>query len=291
MIDLTVPGSTKLLAEQIQADITATGARPGKYSWRIKPSNLGKECVAQLWYSFRWVRKTDIPAQLGNVFDAGNDTEPRLMAKLRRAGWEVLDEDPSKAHKESFRQWNFKALDGHMSAYLDGIGRHPVRTGGLWALIEAKSYNKRRFGLLVSKGVQLSDFEYYVQVVIYLKAYDLPFCVFICECKDNGEEHVEIITRNDDIADRHMSIGQTVKNTRVRPARVAESAAFHKCKQCDFAGVCHLGEQPDKNCRSCVNAVAIENGKFGCVAYQQVIPDQKHMMEYAPTCPHYEAVR
>ncbi len=291
MIDLTIPGAKKLLAEQIQADIEAASVRPGKHSWRIKPSNLGKECVAKLWYAFRWAKKTDIPGRVGNIFDAGNDTEPRLMEKLRRAGWEVLDEDPSKADRENFRQWNFKALDGHMSAYLDGIGRHPERTSNVWALIEAKSYNKRRFSALVAKTVKQSDFEYYGQVVIYLKAYDLPFCVFIAECKDNGEEHIEIIGRDDDIADRLMSIGHTVKTSRVRPARVAESAAFHLCKQCEFQGICHLGEQPERNCRSCVHAVAIEGGKFGCAAFNQIIPSKEHIIEFAPTCPHYEAIR
>lgn len=291
MIDLTVPGATKLLAEKIQNAITASGERPGKYSWRVKPSNLGKECVAQLWYAFRWVRKAPIPAKVANVFEAGNDTEPRLMAKLRRSGWEVLEEDPAKADRKAFRQWGFKALDGHISAYLDGIGRHEEFTANVWVLIEAKSYNTRRFGQMVAKTVRISDFEYYVQVVIYLKAYDLPYCVFICENKDNGEEHIEIIMRNDDIADRHMAIGNTVKSSRARPSRIAESAAFHKCKFCDYAGVCHLGEAPDRNCRSCVNCVATDGGKFGCTAYNQLIPDEKHILEYAQTCPHYEAVR
>ena len=279
MLDLTLPGATKMLADKIVTGIDAATELQGKHSWRVKPSMLGKECIAAGWYAFRWAKRVNKPGKVARIFAKGHDTEPRLIDYLRRSGWIVLDVDPAKAGKK-FEQWNFKALNGHMSAYLDGIGSHPEYTGGLWVLIEAKSYNKRRFNLLTSKGnVKLTDYEYYVQVCLYMMGYNLPWTLLICECKDDGDIHVEVIMRDDETAQRALSVGNTIMTNRIRPARVAESAAFHVCKKCDFQGVCHLGEQVEKNCRSCLHCVAVEGGKFACERWNAVIPNEDAIMQ------------
>jgi len=291
MIDLTIPGAARLLADRVQAAVEDTTALPGKHSWRIKVSALGGECVAKQWYAFRWVAKRDIPGKLARIFDDGNVYEPRIVDWLKRSGWMIEDKDPSKIGTR-FEQWNFKALDGHISAFLDGIGSHPEFTQGVRILVEAKSYNKRRFGLLVGKkSVKAADYEYYTQICCYMEAYNLPYCVFFCVCKDDADLYVEIVPRDPATAERALRIATTVKDSRARPGRVAETPSFHICKHCDFVGVCHLGETPERNCRSCVNAVPIAGGKFGCMAFNEVIPNEKHIIEFALTCPHYQAIQ
>lgn len=288
MIDLSLPGATKMLADQIVSGIDAATALQGKHSWRVKPSSLGKECVAAGWYAFRWAKRVNKPGKVARIFAKGHDTEPRLIDYLRRSGWLIADRDPSKIGT-NFEQWNFKALDGHLSAYLDGIGSHPVITAGAEILIEAKSYNKRRFNLLVSKGnVKLTDYEYYVQVCLYMAGYNLPWTLLICECKDDGDIHVEVIMRDDETAQRALNVGHTIKSNRIRPARVAESAAYHVCKTCDFLGVCHLGEPVEKNCRSCLSCVAIDGGKFYCERWNAVIPNETAIMG---ACPHHDPIK
>ena len=289
MIDITLPGAPKLLADRVVAQIDEATTRPGKYVWRIKPSSVGKECVAANWYAFRWAKCKTLPGRIARIFAKGHDTEPRLIEYLRVSGWTVLDIDPSTPPESKFRQWNIKALNGHMSAYADGIGWHPELTGNTRVLVEAKSYNKRRFTHLISKpSVKLTDFEYYTQVVIYLMGFDLPYAVFICECKDDGDIHVQIIRRDDETAQRALGVGNTIMTSRIRPARVAESPAFHICTKCDFNGVCHLGEPVDVNCRSCLNCVAIEGGKFGCTKWNAVIPNEQAIMA---ACPHHEPIK
>lgn len=287
MIDFSIPGTTKLIASKIKAQIDNATSQPAKYSWRVKPSNLGSECVAKLWYAFRWAKRVPIDGRIGRIFGTGSAFEAPIMNWLREAGWEILDKDPSKAGTK-FEQWNFKALDGHISAYLDALGRNPEYTGSLWWNVEAKSFNKRRFGNFVNNGVKVSDYEYYVQACLYMQAYDLPATLLLGICKDDCDIHPEIILRDDETANRAMRIAETIKSSRVRPARVAESAAFHLCKQCDFVGICHLGEQVDRNCRSCVHSVAIGGGKFGCLGWNIVIPGEKEIMQ---ACPQYEAIK
>lgn len=292
MIDFAVPGAARLAADRITAAVDAATARPGKYSWRIKPSALGGECVARLWYAYRWAAKKDVPGKLGRIFDDGDMYEPRIVEWLRSSGWTIQDKDPSKIGTK-FEQWNFKALDGHVSSYLDGIAMHPEFTGGVWALLECKSANKRRFGLLVSKkSVKLADFKEYTQLCIYMEALNLPFAVYVRVCKDDADLYVELVPRDPETAERALRIALTVRDSRARPARITETPSYHVCKnECDFVGVCHLGEPSDRNCRSCTNSVPIEKGKFGCNAFSEVIPNEKHIIEFAKTCPHYQAIR
>jgi len=288
MHDLSIPGATRLIADKIKAQIDTVTEQPAKYSWRIKPSNLGSECVAALWYAYRWVKRNPIDGRIGRIFGSGSAFEAPTMDWLRKAGWEILDKDPSKIGTK-FEQWNFKALDGHISAYLDAVGRHPDYCNGAWGNVEAKSYNKRRFGALVNKqSVKITEYEYYVQACIYMQAFNLPFTLLIAVCKDDSDIYVEIIPRDDDTANRAMRLAETVKTSRVRPAKIAESPAFHVCKRCDFVGICHLGEQPDRNCRSCIHVTPTDNGKFGCSYWQLAIPGEKEIMQ---ACPQYEAIK
>ncbi len=61
--------------------------------------------------------------------------------------------------------------------------------------------------------------------------------------------------------------------SRVRPPKIAQSATLFDCKYCVFSDLCHNNAVPSKNCRSCVRAVPIDGGKWGCEHFNQIIPD------------------
>lgn len=286
-VDIDTPGVARLMADRVAARMDEVGGKPGKYSWRVKPSNLGGECVAKLWFAYRWAAKKQIPAKLQRIFDVGNASENRLVRYLREAGWNVRDKDPSKIGS-NFEQWNFKALEGHISAYLDALGDHPEFTQSEEIVIEFKTMNKDKFNQVVAKqSIKLINYEYYVQHVMYLKAYNKRYGLMMIECKNTSEFYFEFIRRDDEVADRAMAVAHTVKDARQRPARIAESPTYSKCKTCDFLGVCHLGERMDKNCRSCVNCVAMEGGKFKCLRFGPIPGEQ----EILAACDCYEAIQ
>lgn len=288
MIDYNAPGALRLVADQITDGIETHTARPAKYSWRIKPSKLGGECIAQIWYAFRWVARSPIDGQSARRMDRGTDRENSLVKYLRQAGWTVQDTDPSKEGKK-FNQWNFKALDGHVSAYLDGIMWHPDFFGGGKVLLELKTMAKGRFGRLASKrSLMVTEPEYYGQIQPYMGAYGLPYCVFFAECQDTQEIYVEVIRFDPDYAARLLTIAEAVKNSRLRPARVAQSPTYHGCKRCEFLNVCHYDANVDRNCRSCVNAIAAEGGRFYCDRWKAFIPDEKAILA---ACPHHDPVK
>lgn len=187
------------------------------------------------------------------------------------------------------KQWRLVKFNGHVSGYSDGRARHPIYTVGQWIGVEYKTYNTKRFSALVNSkgGVKTTDYEYYVQVVTYLKEFDLPWCLFLAENKNDDDIYPEIILRDDGTADQRMTTAHTVITSKAMPAKFAQSPAHHICKMCDFVGVCHNGVPVEINCRSCLHCVAVEDGKFACEKWQAIIPGEKEIMA---ACPHHSPV-
>lgn len=326
MQDLKAPGVAKLLADKVKTAIDNNSAADGppKFSWRVSPSSLGDECVARLWLKFRWTARAQKPGRINRLFNRGGGREDYFTALLRRDGWEVRDyaqrlvwkqdtntylavdwEAPIPAnfqdvHQEPFhiseckrrdkwmlKQWRMVQFNGHVSGYSDGRARHPVYTDGQWIGVEYKTYNTKRFVETASKGVKAVDYEYYVQVVTYLKEFDLPWCLFLAENKNDDDIYPEVILRDDATAEHRMKIAHTVITSPTMPAKFAQSPAHHVCKFCDWVDVCHNGKAPEINCRSCRFAEATEGGKFKCNKWQAVIPGEKEIMA---ACPQYTPV-
>lgn len=323
-MDISKPGVMSLLADTIRTAIDNNSAtdNPPKFSWRVSPNSLGDECVARNWFKFRWVVKAQKPGRINRIFKRGNGREDYFTALLRRAGWEVRDyaerlvmrsgdgvyktldwedeitpgyedvhQDPwhiTQAHQQDkwlLKQWKLAKFDGHMTGYSDGRARHPELTDNQWIGVEYKTYNTRRFSSLYNKrSVKVTDFGYYIQKVIYLKEFDLPYGLFLAENKNDDDIYCEVILRDDAIVEHYMKTAHTIVTSKARPARYAESETHHECKQCDFAGVCHRGEPVEINCRSCQHCSATDKGKFHCSKWNAIIPGETEILA---ACPHH----
>lgn len=321
-MDLSEPGKAELLASIILTEIdkNSEADNPPKFSWRVSPSSLGKDCVAQQWYKFRWVKLNSVDGRMSRLFDRGNKEEAGFASLLRRAGWEVRDfaqrlcladndvyvvldwEQPvgpdlidvsqDARHIERCRaqdkwflkQWRVKRFGGHYSGYLDGKIRHPQHTGNEWILLEGKTYNTKRFCALVAKNsVMVTDYEYYCQALQYMDEHQLPYCLFIATNKNDDDIYIEFIPANPGVALHLLATAHTIIKSIARPARVAESAAFHKCKQCTFSDICHKGAPAAINCRSCQHCIAnTETGNFECEKWKATIPNEKAIMSACP---------
>lgn len=287
MLDLSIVGTSQLLTAQIAVSHDAANATEGRYAWRVKASQLDGDCLARMWYAFRWALKPPISAKSNRIFDIGNAAETRFVKGYEYAGWTVFPIDPMKAGKK-FPQWNAVDLHGHMSMYADAKASHPEFTGGELILHEYKTMNTRDFGTVESKqSVRAVKPEYYGQSVIYLYEFNLPWSLMTIENKNNQELYREIIMRDDAYAQRLLGYGETIATSKVRPARVAENPTYFKCKLCDFKDICHYGAAPDRNCRSCVNCTAIDGGSFYCDKWQKRIPNEAAILA---GCGQYEAI-
>lgn len=264
------------ITSQLAADIEdySISLSPARYSWRIKPSNLGDECTAKLWHAYRWTRKKQVPGFVARIFEDGQAAEKDMVRFLRATGWTVEDRDPN-AKSDKFPQFKVSDFDGHLSGYLDGKCSHPEYTAGIKWLLEEKSYNTSRFSKLKNKkSLVLADNDYYIQVCIYMLYYNLPYCLFFAKNKNDSDFYYEIIPRDDKTAKQFLHKAQDVINSQVMPKKVSQDATFHLCKFCDYVGPCQNGEAVDVNCRSCKNAYPIPGGKFRCSRFNdQTIPN------------------
>src|SRR5690606_40774947 len=103
---------------------------------------------------------------------------------------------------------------------------------------------------------------------------NLPLCVWFPTNRNDDDIKPIIIPRDDSYARELLSKAQSIATTTVRPARIAESPTFYKCKTCEAKDVCHGLRPPVVSCRSCVKCSPADDGKFFCNQWQQVIPSK-----------------
>ena len=56
--------------------------------------------------------------------------------------------------------------------------------------------------------------------------------------------------------------------------KIAQTETFFDCKYCDFKGICHKGEKPSVNCRSCLHAQPNQDAKWWCNVHKDNIPPE-----------------
>lgn len=230
------------------------------YGVRLRPSSLGKDCLRSLMFDFWWLTEPVAPkAKQMRIFNDGHRIEDEIVADLKRIGFEVITRDPTNPKK----QISVKALGGHMFGYLDSVLRD--REGSnRWMVGEMKSHNKASFDKLKKSGVEASKPEHAAQLTIYLYLTGTERGLYAARCKDSGEPYYEHIDLNVKYAERLLERGKTVLARGVVPPKVGASPESYKCKFCSHHGVCHNGERPARNCRTCEHITLLDEGKFGC---------------------------
>lgn len=285
-MDFRDPTLREKIRREVKNDVNKlfSERRKQRYSARISPSSLGGECVAALWYSWRWAT-APAPAdgRMARYNSRGEDNEADVIEWLRATGWTVWEKDEATGEQIAVTD-----LNGHLYGKIDGIASHPVYTNNIKILLEFKYVNTGRFGKLTLKALIQSDIKYYTQVCIYLEKLDLPACMFIPANRNDEDIEFIIIPRDDTQVKFNMEKARTVMFAKQRPARVAESPAFVTCRICDHLDVCHNNKALAVNCRSCVHCVPTMGGKFHCERWNGTIPSKEAILS---ACGEYQAVK
>jgi hypothetical protein len=274
------------LSKRIREEINGYCAANMDKSHRrhLGASEIGHECTRYLWYKFHWMKPSvyidyasgeDVTGRMLRLFNRGHREEPMLIKWLRSIGarvWEFDESLPSDKDGNP-QQFRISGVNGHFGGSLDGIVLLPTIFDD-YMLLEMKTYNAKRFALLVQSGVYKNDPKYYTQMVVYGKHYHMDFAVFIAACKDNDDIYVEIVNlaigKRD--ADEAEAKAELIINSPTAPVRLSNNPTFYKCKTCEFAGICHKGETADVSCRSCKFAQPVEDKRWFCHRHQQLIP-------------------
>ena len=274
MLDLSNPADRKKLEEFILDDINEYCQELYEHGHRnhLGASELGKPCWRMLWYKFRWVRKVTPSGQILRLFNVGHTAEPRFISYLRGIGFEVRE------FAEDGKQFRISGAMGHYGGSLDGMCKAPERyqlSEDLVLLNEFKTNNTGpAYKKLVDEGVAKAKPEHYAQMSQYGYKYGLRYGLYLIENKNDSDIAIKIVELDWNLGAQLEKKANEIIFSKEPPQRISENPAVFECKFCDFAKICHEGEQVEKNCRSCRNASPVEDAQWNCSAHNSNIPSE-----------------
>ena len=231
-------------------------------------SEIGEECERMLVYKFRWINAEIFVPRMLRLFERGHLEELRLIRWLRWKGWTVDDVDPATGE-----QFKLASVNGHFGGGLDGFLSHRVDLGSYKFLLEFKTIATGPFGQLAKEGVKSFRPKHWAQMCTYGFAYELSKVAYLTVNKNDDDIAVKVIDLDHDHGKAMYDKASRVIGASRLPPRISENPAFFKCKFCTFSDNCHKEEQHAVNCRSCTNAIPVENKKWACKFHNAIIPD------------------
>lgn len=271
MLDLSNPADRIALEELIAEDIDNYCLKIYEQDFRdhLGASVLAEPCSRKLWYGFRWAYLEEFDARMMRLFNVGHQAEPRFIDYLRGIGFEVSEfTSDGKQHR----------ISGHMGHYggsLDGKCKAPARyqiVGDLIFLNEYKTNNTGRGFEAVHDSVAKAKPKHWGQMCQYGFKEKIRYGIYIIENKNDSDLIVKVVELDWRYGEQLERKAGEIIFSQQAPARISENPAYSECVYCAAKGTCHYGEQPIKNCRSCVMAKPVEEAGWYCGKYQQIIP-------------------
>lgn len=222
-------------------------------------SEIGKPCTRRAWYSFRWVTYPSFEKRMLRLFDRGHREELVFEHLLKEAGCEIYTVD-----NDTGEQFRISDYHGHFGGSLDGIIFGVPDMPNVWMLLEMKTHNDKSFKQLKAKGVRESKPEHLAQMQIYMHYKKLTNALYCATNKNDDELHFEIVGYEPDTIPKLQRKAETALFAEAPPTKLSENPAFWQCKFCQFHGVCHMGEPPELNCRTCNHVEMLDDGKWKC---------------------------
>lgn len=235
------------------------GVEKNPYRNHMGASVIGDDCPRKVWYGWRWFTKPKFGGKTLRLFNRGHLEEGRVIALLLMIGVKVYQQDANG------KQYRIFHAGGHFGGSGDGvlIGI-PDIPPDIAALLECKTHGDKSFKDLVLNGVAMAKPEHYTQMQVYMRKMGLMYAVYFAVNKNTDEIYIEIIILDTLHADQYLDRGQQLINMFVPPRKLNESPGYYKCKQCDHRPICHLGAEPQRNCRTCYHSRPREDGNWYC---------------------------
>lgn len=266
---------TDPVADAIYSHYKAVGgaelARP-----YLGASSIGKPCLRQHWYSFRWAKPAQFSGLMYRLLATGHLQEPRVYADLEAIGCTVEAIDPATG-----KQWSFSEestghhLKGHCDGFVTGIpGASKTRH-----VLEIKTSSDKYFKLMQKSGVRQARHEHYAQMQLYMHWGKADRALYFVVNKDNESIYIERVEYDKDVALALVAKAQAVIESAVPPARLGDDPTWHDCKFCDYQAMCHAQALPAVSCRTCAHSTPKMDGEavWHCGKYdgEIPIPDQR----------------
>ena len=241
-------------------------------------SAIGKPCLRQHWYSFRWSKPAEFSGRLYRVFQSGHLQEPRVYNDLQAIGCIVYDIDPATG-----KQWTFTepTSGGHFQGNADGIVTGLPQAPKSPHILEIKTASGKMFAEMQKFGVKKAKPEHYAQMLMYMKWSIDQFkedgcrkAIYIVVNKDNDDIYTERLEFNKDEAQAIIDKALAVIGATEPPVGISNDPSWYECKFCDYHSICHGTDVPAPTCRSCAHVTPEMDGKarWNCSYYGKNLP-------------------
>lgn len=222
-------------------------------------SQIGASCDRALWYGFRWASDSRIEPRIRRLFRRGEREEAELVSLLRQAGVTVHEVDP-----DTGEQFKVSAINGHFGGSLDGAAIGLAEAPETWHVLEFKTHNDKSFRDLQKQGVELSKFQHFVQMQMYMHLTGMDRAYYLAVNKNDDQLYAERVRYDKACAERHLARAERIIEAKAPPDGISNDPAYYECKFCDHSAVC-FGERTARvHCRTCVYATPIEDGQWFC---------------------------
>jgi hypothetical protein len=230
-------------------------------------SILGGPCSRELWYGFRWTRRSTFPSRVLRLFKRGHREEPVFENLLRGIGVTVWERDPATG-----KQWVVPFANGHVGGHADGIGINLPDLGpDIYFLTEWKTHAEKSFRQVAKFGVERSHPTHYGQLQAYMHGLQLPWALYGAVNKNNDDLHLELVPYDPQEAERLVMRADLITEALEPPARISNEPGWYECKFCDFNDVCHVGAASDESCRTCAHVRPIKTGEWLCGKHGHIL--------------------
>lgn len=250
--------------------------RPRNY---LGMSIIGHECWRKLFYDFRGVCKRKISASSIRAINDGFKQEDIMAERLRMLPYiELHTCDTNNPTQQIAVEGLLSHFRGHLDGVIKGLKEAPT-TYHVW---ENKAVNQKKFDLLNKLKIEKGEKEalyhwdqiYYAQAQCYCHFTGLERHFLTVETP-GGREYTSVRTNyNRKYAEMIIDKARQIifENFSI-PEKISEKREFYLCNFCDYKSICHDGEVPDINCKTCRYRDPIDEGKSKCLATDTIIEE------------------
>lgn len=273
MLDLSKQSDREALEELLENEVNTFCETYYEQGHRnhLGASTLGSPCWRQLWYSFRWVKEERFDGRMMRLFNVGHSAEPRFVAYLRGIGFEVKEFD------EDGKQFRMSGAWGHYGGSLDGICKAPARYQLSQDILISLSFKTNNTGAGYEKvgkeALSKAKPLHWAQECQYGYKYGIKYCIYMIENKNDSDITFKVLELDWNYGAQLEKKAEQIIFSKEPPPRISENPSVFECKYCHLANICHKGATPEKNCRSCRNAVPTENATWTCSIYGVIPPE------------------
>ena len=228
-------------------------------------SGIGNPCERAIYYSFRWTTKPEHSGRLLRLFRRGQDEEQVFIDDLRAIGLTV-SEGP-----EPGKQWRFGDFGGHFAGSMDAAILGLIEAPKTWHVGEFKTANKKSFDDIFKNGVKKSKPLHFAQMQMYMHWSGMRRAVYIVVCKDDDRRYLERIEYDRYCAGELEEKAKRIIFAKTPPPKLSDRPDYYLCKWCDHYEVCHQGDDPEVNCRTCSYSEPTLAGKWKCNRHNDLI--------------------